>query len=782
MPGASWGTVASMTALLLIASSLLHPAFASGTASPKPPAPPVVDLSALPASAAVRPPQAGEKPHPVLARLLADVDELRPGDTVRVGVLLEQQKDWHTYWKSPGDVGQPTEIAWKLPDGATVTPHEYPVPQRFELEGIVSYGYEDQVLLISQLTLPATLPPGEVTLGARVSWLVCEVNCIPGETDLALPLPVGPAGEAPPGRYAKLFDHYQAQWPTPLAAVDGFSVETRASVGEIVPDQPFSVLVTITPAPGRKLGPPPAAGTWPTFVPLLLGPNPMLMGSRVAEADGRIVATLDLMGYADDPLPKQSTFGGLLQLEVDGKRVATEVTASLPWAGAPAAATPAPAPDVAVAAASAPLPAAQPASLPMMLLAAFAGGLLLNVMPCVLPVLTLKLYGLVAHGHHGAAERRNAGLAYTAGILASFGVLAAVVLLLQATIGGVGWGFQFQYPGYVAVLATIVFAFGLSMFGVFEIPAVGADTAANASEKGGLGGHFATGVFATLLGTPCSAPFLGPAVGFAFSQPAWVVVLFFAVIGLGLAAPFLLVAWVPALFRFMPQPGPWMETFKHLMGFTLMATTVWLVSVLTAQIGTDRAIGFLAFLVFVGVGCWVFGRWGGVAESLGRQGAALLAGGVVAAGGAWLFLDLEMAAAETCDDGTVAADLDFSEDVPWQPFSEQRVAALAGKPVFIDFTAEWCLTCKANEKTILDTADVRDAMARNGVVPLKADWTRRDPVITAWLARYGRAGVPFYLVIPADPGAAPIPLPEVISRDMVVQALDKASGSQLGRR
>jgi thiol:disulfide interchange protein/DsbC/DsbD-like thiol-disulfide interchange protein len=758
----------------LLASLLALPAFAGGTASPKPPPPPAVDFSSVPASAAVRPPQAGDKQHPVLARLIADRDVAAPGGTVRVGVVLEQQHGWHTYWRSPGDIGMPTTIAWKLPDGATASSFEYPIPQRFEDTGIVSYGYEDQVLLYSTIALPASLPAGTHEIAARVDWLVCEANCIPGGVDLALPLTVG--ADSGPNTFAALFDHYTKQHPTPASEVKAFTVETKSEPAELLPEKPFKVTIELKPT-GSPLGAPPASGTWPTFTPVFNSNEVFLMSTSVsATPGGGLQAVIEGETLALDPAPAKSAFGGLFQVDVDGKTVRTEVLGDVPWAaGAPAVTTADPAVEAPVApeTAAATMPAAQPVSAPMMLLFAFFGGLLLNIMPCVLPVLTLKLYGLVAHGHHEAGERRVAGVAYTAGILVSFWVLAGTVLTLRAVVGDVGWGFQFQYPPYVAALATIVFAFGLSMFGVFEIPAIGADSAANASSRGGNAGHFLTGVFATLLGTPCSAPFLGPAIGFAFSQSTPVVALFFTAVGLGLAFPFLLVAFVPSLFRLLPQPGPWMDTFKQLMGFTLVATTVWLVDVLSAQIGPDATTGFLAFLGVVGFGAWFFGRYGGLAETASRQiGALAVALGIGALGG-WQFLDLDFDDAEACEPKLASAEgLDYSEEIPWQPFSDGAVTSLKGKPLFIDFTADWCLTCKVNEKTVLAQDSVRDKMKDCGIVPLQADWTRKNPEITAWLTRFGRAGVPFYVVLPADQ-AEPIPLPEVITPGLVEDAIGK---------
>lgn len=793
-----------MVNLFVAAALFAGQALAGGTASPKPPPPPKVDLSTLPASASVKQKGADGKEHPVHARLLAEKPTVAAGETVRVGLHLTQKKGWHTYWKSPGEIGQPTTIAWSLPTGASVTPHVYPIPQRFDQEGMVSFGYEDQVLLISELTLPADLPPGAHTLKADAGWLVCETACIPGEASLALPLEVAPPGtKTAVGPLAPLFEHFAAQHPADPATVEGVTFETALSVSGVTPNGTFRAALLARPTGDAKLQPP-GKLQWPTFTPIA-GQEWMVDAVTVrATEDGGILAVIQADAFEPEPLPTDDVVGGLFQLKVGDRWVRTEVTLPLPWVADGATETKAalfdiqtlpPAggaegdgdasgspsgdrsPDLASMAVVTPeAPAIGGMSLLMNLALAFVGGLLLNIMPCVLPVLTLKLYGLVEQADVGRAEQRKAGAAYTAGILVSFLALAAAILVLRIAFGvEVDWGFQFQYPPYVAALATVVFAFGLSLFGVFEIPAFGVGAASEAAGREGPVGYFFTGVFATLLATPCSAPFLGTAIAYAFTAPAPVLVGIFAMVGLGLAAPFLLIAWVPAAYRLLPRPGAWMDGFKQLLGFTLIATTVWLVGVLMTQIGPDRTTWFLAFLVFVALGCWAFGRIGGLGSSGPRQLAGVATGLGITAAGAVFLLDLAPAeAAATCDDGEVRTSLDFADEVPWQPFTEERVAALAGRPVFIDFTADWCLSCKVNERVVLETAPVRAAMAEHGIVPLKADWTRRDPTITEWLRRHNKAGVPFYLVLPADPEAAPIALPEVITPKMVIEAFAAA--------
>ncbi len=771
-------------------------AAAEGGASPALPNPPAVDYAALPETATVRPVNAGGKPHQAVSHLLVDKSVVKAGEVFRIGVHLDPDEHWHTYWKSPGGVGMPTNITWTLPDGTVASSHEYPVPQRFDSSGIISYGYEDQVLLISEVTLPEGTANGPLELKAKADWLVCESTCIPsGDVHLSTTLTVG--DESVPGAFTAVFDHYAAHQPAPVLNIKAFAMEPALDTNAVKLWETQKIAVLITPTGDHPLKVP-ADGS-PAFVPIAESENWYIEKSEVYELDdGRMLAIITGQGI-NEAVPQDDKVGGLWQVQVGDQVLRTEYQTHFPWVGEDATVEPSNSPLFAL------IPGAEAATPPKgetdegaqpiepatlvaptpegsgniayMLAMAFFGGLLLNIMPCVFPVLTLKLFGLVNHADATPAEQRRAGLAYTAGILVSFWALAAAVLAAKAATMSVGWGMQFQSPIYVAVLATIVFAFGLSMFGVFEVPAFGAEAAGNASSKhSGVAGDFANGVFATLLATPCTAPFLGPAVGFAFAQSGVVIVLFFTVIALGLASPFLLIAFMPWLFERMPAPGAWMDTFKQFMGFTLIATTIWMVDILGAQIGREGAVGFLAFLGFVAFGCWIFGHWGGLAETRQRQATAFGAALVATALGGYLFLDLSMAeAVGECDDGSVSAELDFAEEIPWQAFNAERLAALDGQPIFVDFTADWCLTCKVNENTILETELIRDAMVEHGIVPLKADWTRRDDYITEWLARFGRAGVPFYLVIPAD-GSEPIALPEVITSDSVITAMKQGAG------
>ena len=402
------------------------------------------------------------------------------------------------------------------------------------------------------------------------------------------------------------------------------------------------------------------------------------------------------------------------------------------------------------------------------LLLAFLGGLILNLMPCVLPVLSIKLLSLVKSADQTAQDIRNSALAYTGGVLLSFAVLAAVVIVLKAGGTAVGWGFQFQNPGFVMALLVVIWVFALSLFDLFMIRAPGMQTAAAAAAaKTGLAGAFLGGVFAVLLATPCTAPMLGAALGFAFAQPAPLILLFFLLVGLGLAFPFLLVGFFPRAMKVFPKPGEWMNTFREVMGFLLLATAVWLLGVLQLQLG-HRLLGVLGYLLVLSFACWLYGRFANPAQPVRKQWTFTMLALAVAVGG-WLWLvDLRADPAPTAAESATLID----QTSGWERFTPARVEALrkAGTPVFVDFGAEWCLTCKTNELGVLYTDEIRAAFRQHGVVPLRGDYTRKDPVIAEWLTRYHRAGVPLYLYY--APGAAePVLLPELLTKQMVLELL-----------
>ena len=670
----------------------------------------------------------------VRATLVSDVTQVEPGGPFRLGVQFQMARGWHIYWKNPGEAGLASEVVWDAPR-VTTGPLTWPSPEvhRSPDGSITSYGYGGEVVLFTAARAqPDVQPP--LTVVATVEVLVCEVQCIPARFELTRVLGVGPRQGDAAG--AARLDAAAARVPrSPTSA--GLRVSIRRTT-PFVPGQPFEGELTVE----RADGSPETLAPANTFVPERLAGILTVQGT--AEGPGK----LRLWGKASpDPAPAPPHLAGVLALANGG---ALEVSApfELPPGLVPHAA-----------AASPPVSGRAP-GLPWMLLLAFLGGVLLNAMPCVFPVLALKAYGFArtVHADHGSV--RMHALAYTGGILASLLVLAAVVLALRAAGHAVGWGFQFQEPLFVAVLSGVVLLFALNLLGVFEltVPSHGTGTLVAAVDHAhGPLRSAGEGVLAVVLATPCSAPLLGTAVGFAFAASAPVVLAVFAAVGLGLAAPFCAVVLVPGLRRRLPRPGEWMERGKQLLGFALLGTGVWLASILGSLAGVDGVVRLLAFLVVLALFAWAWGAW--------RRRPVLLGGLLLVLATGWVALRFGPGA-------TAVASRDA-----WSEGAVSRSLA-QGRPVLVDFTAEWCLSCKFNERTVLASEPVQSVLARTRTQLLVADWTRRDADIARRLAAHGRAGVPMYLVYsPARPDQPEV-LPELLTVDTVVAALERAAAGQ----
>ena len=717
-------------------------------------------------------------------RLVADQTGVAPGGTVRVGLRFELDPHWHIYWRHAGDAGQATEIRLEGPDGVDFSALQWPLPQRFETStGVVTYGYERQVLVFHQVMAPAGALEGEtIRLHATADWLVCNENCIPGQTELELALPVRSAPA--PSPEAQLFERTAERVPGELPG--GIRVDQALSLDGVRPGDPFEVVLQVGDLGGRQLEDPcyfpsPASGLTIDDVSLATAGDHVPPSGFLVRIRGKA---------SSDPARTESRLDGTFCATRDGERLAFDLESRIPRLAAglpvpnpsplfahllaaaptPALAVAAPEPALQAAPQSTGAPEVSPA---LMLLFAFLGGLILNVMPCVLPVLSIKVLGLVQQADASRKQIFWHGVAYTGGVLMSFAALAAMVIVAQQSGKLVGWGFQLQSPAFVAALGALVFVFGLSLFGVFEVMLPGADAATSAISKGhGVGGSFTSGIFATLLATPCTAPLLAPALGFALVQPPAVLVGYLLTVGLGLAFPFLLLAMMPAWARWMPRPGPWMETFKKVMGFLLVATTVWIVDILAAQVDTEGLVGYLAFLAFLSFGAWIYGHWGAIHRPTGVRTTALVAAVLVGVLGGVGFLSFERPS-------RAAASAPEAGEIAWRSFAGTDVEALArdGATVFIDFTADWCVTCKVYERTVIETDDIRAALLEGCVVPVKADYTREDDAITEWLRRFERPGVPMYVILPAgDPGRA-ILLPDVLTKGALIEGLKKAGAS-----
>ncbi len=413
----------------------------------------------------------------------------------------------------------------------------------------------------------------------------------------------------------------------------------------------------------------------------------------------------------------------------------------------------------------------EPIGIWIALLSAFLGGIILNLMPCVLPVLSLKILGIVQQSGEDSKKRINHGIAFTLGVVSSFLILAGILLLLRAGGEQLGWGFQLQSPAFIILLTILLFLFGLSMFGVFEIGTSLTAVGQSSSNDTGFVGSFSSGILATVVATPCTAPFMGSALGFALSQPTVLALLIFAMLGLGMALPYLLLTTVPALVKYVPRPGAWMESFKQFMGFLLMATVLWLLWVFSLQVGAEGLLILLAAFIIVSIGGWIFGRWGNIAKPKPTRVKAMILTALFIIGGvvfAFKFIDTNVTVNQSLEKG----------NIKWQKFTPDLLSnsLKEGKPVFIDFTAAWCLSCQVNEKVAFGSEDVQKAFKKLGVVMLKADWTNSDAMITKELAKFGRNSVPLYVLYSGKENEEPQILPEIITPGIVIDALKKIGG------
>ena len=712
--------------------------------------------------------------HPVRARLLANVAAVAPERTFLLGVELRMEEGWHTYWRFGGDAGLPTTVEWNLPPGFRAGPLLWPAPTKFSEAGdLTGYGYADQVLLLAEVAVPAGLPVGSpLTFGVTVTWLACRQSCIPGNATLDLVLPVV-TGE-PTSANADLFARYRAQVPAPLGADVNLDWAVYRSGGEVRID----LVVAGAEHPLE------VTADAPDFYPIPdgspeFGPQQRL-GAHGRELEregahpGPVRLRLRLRPYENEAI---RTLGGVLVYRLVGqegpRHVAVELDLEARQGQAPAGLLDM---DFRLSGAD-----SGTRSLGLYLLLAAVGGLILNLMPCVLPVISLKVLGFVSQAGAERGRVRQLGLVFAAGIVVAFLSLAVVVVLLKAGGEQLGWGFQFQYPGFVMAMAALVFALGLSLFGVFELRLPGLQGAVGVVGEGeGTWGSFANGVLATILATPCTAPFLGTALGFAFSRSSAVVLAVFLCIGGGMAAPYVLLALQPGWMRLLPKPGAWMERFKQAMGFLLMATVLWLLWVLGKQVGVEGLVWTGAFLLCLALACWILGQWADLRRGRRQRLAGWAAAVVVVVVAYAVFLSPVL---ET-DQALAAAPPSADGELPWVPFSVERVEGLMaeGRNIFIDFTAEWCWTCKVNERTVLADPLVRQKFVDTEMVPIKADWTSRSPDITALLQAFGRSGVPLYVILPGGRPDEPIILPELITAGLVVRKLEEAAALQRRQR
>ncbi len=651
---------------------------------------------------------------------------INPGGTLQAGLVLTMEEKWHVYWINAGDSGQPPRVVWTMPPGIKAGPMQFPTPTRLPLGPLMDFGYEDNVAFPITLTADKTVKPGPVHLDAMVSWLVCSSTCIPGRAHLGLNLNV-------------------VTEPLPVPAPVG-------ALGTAL------TLLPITPPPGAKFS---VLGGKHDFVLTLLTDDatsdPEFYPFEPDEIDNAADQEITRMPggvqlripRATDPQTKILTtpalpqsLHGVFKLSDD---VAYDVTAP-------------------VVPGEVPLTSTTPSSgsgitVPTAIGLALLGGMILNLMPCVFPVLFLKGLALVQSSQKERVHARAHGLVYALGILVSFWIIVAVLLVLRAGGSQAGWGFQLQSPTFIALLALGLFFFSMSLAGQFDLGLSLTSVGGGLARKEGYAGSFFTGVLATLVATPCTAPLMGAAIGFALAQPAGITFAIFTALGLGLALPYLLLSFQPSWTRILPRPGAWMEILKQLTALPLFITVAWLLwvygnlSSLPAEPtrGVDHVFRLLLSLILLAIAGWALGRWPARLQS--TVSAVLIA---------------------VC---AVAIALYYPKDtnLAWAPYTPQALAdaRAAGHPVFVDFTAAWCLSCQVNERLVLRSADVQQQLADRKITLIKADWTQYDPAITHELSAVQRSGVPTYVLYPAAKDAPPDVLPELLTKDLVLAAIQR---------
>jgi thiol:disulfide interchange protein DsbD len=654
-------------------------------------------------------------------QLVVPAAQLNPGEGTNAGFYFKLEPGWHVYWKNAGDSGEPPHIRWTLPEGITAGPLQFPAPKRLPLGPLMDFGYENEVLFPLTLDVAKSAKPGPVVLQAKVDWLVCREVCIPGKAELEVSRAVPSTGVevVQVASDRDIFNRLVAQLPKPLPdndqaifqpTKDGFnlSVETGQKETEAV--------------------------FFPADQDILDNPAPQTLTST---PKGFVLSLKKDTNLTANPTQLKGV------LELSGNR-AYDIVA-LPGKVAAAAPT---------------------LSFPQLFRSAgfaFLGGLILNLMPCVFPVLFLKGLALVNSGNEQRHQLRAHGLVYTAGILVSFWALVAVLLALRAAGSSLGWGFQFQSPVFLALMAGLLFFLGLSLAGQFEIGLTLTSAGGSLAAKQGYTGSFFTGVLAVIVATPCTAPFMGAAIGYALAQPAAVTFAVFTALALGLAAPYVALTLQPAWTRLLPKPGVWMEVLRQAISVPIFATVIWLAWVLAQAYGAGVLAALLASFLLLAIAGWFLGRWPG--KSWSTVVAVLILAGVVS-----LAVFGEKLAGDTGPKVNQAQ----TTGGQWEPWSAEAVTRYQaqGRPVFVDFTANWCLSCQVNERVALGQPSVRQAFQAGNVALLRADWTRHDEAITQALAALDRSGVPAYVLYAPGQGDPQL-LPEVLTPGIVTDALSK---------
>ncbi|MDP4777984.1 MAG: protein-disulfide reductase DsbD family protein [Opitutales bacterium] len=669
--------------------------------------------------------------------LVADQAQVTPGSRFNVALRFELEPHWHLYWKNPGSSGLPLDLEWELPEGVAAGAIQWPTPERIELEGEVTYGFEDVVIFVIPITVDEAYAGDNIAINVDAFWLICKELCLPANASFQIKLPAGDKlveSDRSEIIEAAIEEQPASALPWELSArLVNNAQQAVITVEGAVPDE----LYFYADAEG------------------VVDPNAKQAFSVVHATSAELVLELDPI-FTDEPLPGIS---GVLQsgtgswyAEVafsgDGEAILGKELEIKEMQGGGFE------------------QALLNLGLPGFLALAFIGGLILNVMPCVLPVLSLKVFSLVKHSGQSKGEALAHGGAYSAGVVVSFLALAGALFALRSLGERIGWGFQLQNPTFVVILAVVFFLFGLNLMGVFEVGTrlIGADT--KVSQRNDIFGSFGMGVLAAVVGAPCMGPLVASVSGIAVQASLATGLLIFGVMGLGLASPFLLLSVFPKLVAYLPKPGVWMESFKQFMGFLLMAAVVFLALVVGKQGGVDAIVAILVVLLISALAAWIYGRWAAPVKSKRSKLVAILLSSTLLILAGMYGVNTTKAAYNSFEVGAV------SDGDGWQPWSSERVTEelAAGNPVFIDFTASWCLICQVNKKVAVRTDATTALFEEYGIVTLEADWTRYDAMITTELERFGRSGVPLYVLYAPD-GEVTV-LPQSLTNGIIREAVE----------
>jgi thiol:disulfide interchange protein len=667
--------------------------------------------------------------------LLSEQSAIAPGQDFNLGFDFKLEPGWHIYWINPGDSGEPPKLKWTLPEGFNAGAIQWPKPEKISVSTLVDYGYSDHVLLMIPMHASANASKS-ADLQADVRWLVCREICIPGKAQLGTTLPVAASAQIDPKAH-ELFEATRKQIPQPAPA--DWKASTTTSGNDFV----------LSVATGAREK---SAMFFPLIEQQIDNGAPQKVDS---DAQGVKLRLKKSEGLTQTP----ATLQGLLILG-SGKYAILDAPVA---AGSSAASTTGVAGSIATAT------SVSSQSFGTILGLAFLGGVILNLMPCVFPVLSLKVLGLTHLGHSETKRARIHGLFYTLGILVSFWVLVGVLLAIRAAGHQIGWGFQMQSPVFVVCVTALLFLLGLSLVGVFEVGMSVMGVGSSLAGKSGYTGSFFTGVLATIVATPCTAPFMGAAVGYALTQSSITAIAVFTALAFGLAAPYLVLSLEPRWARILPRPGEWMVRLKQAMAFLLFSAVVWLVWVFGQQLGMDAVARLLGGLLLMAVAAWIYGAF---KSRILRDALAILLLGA----GLYLPITAE-------DNRTVSANTSAqqnSSSIQWESFSPEKLAEYRAqsKPVLVDFTAAWCLSCQVNERAVFHSAEVQRKLRDSGVILMKADWTNYDPQITQALSQYGRSGVPYYVMYGTS--SEPLISTELLSPQAMLDALDKLQSARKG--